>query len=73
MVDGARGGGELEAAAVALVELAVGASLARFLICLALAGDPVVHSDSQDRHLTPSGQRICSRKARHLSAVFSSL
>ena len=66
MVDGARGGGELEAAIVALVELAVWARSCPFS-CSSFPLDliRVIRSDSQARHLTPSGQRICSRKARH--------
>jgi hypothetical protein len=39
MVDGARGGGELKAALIALVEFAVGAGLARLLVRFALASD----------------------------------
>jgi hypothetical protein len=39
MVDGARGGGELEAALVALVEVAIGADLASFLVALSLGNE----------------------------------
>lgn len=40
MIDSARGSGELEAAVIALIELAVGARLAAFLVRLALCVDP---------------------------------
>src|SRR5712692_8078902 len=40
MVDGARGRGELEAAVIALIELAVRSGLSSLPVGLALAGDP---------------------------------